>query len=71
MMIHIEKLEVLEHCLESLIVIITSQQEPMMNLQGKKNIQYKSKGDRYKNLSPENSPGMRHRSNVSYRSHTG
>ena len=36
MMINTEKLEVLEHCLENLIVIITNQQEPMMVLQEKR-----------------------------------
>ena len=36
MMINTEKLEVLEHCLESLIKIITNQQEPMMVLQKEK-----------------------------------
>ena len=55
MMINTEKLEVLEHCLESLIVIITNQQEPMMVLQKENNnyIEYKRKGDRYENLSPK------------------
>ena len=36
MMINTEKLEVLEHCLENLIVIITNQQEPMMVLEEKR-----------------------------------
>ena len=36
MMINTEKLEVLEHCLENLVVIITNQQEPMMVLQEKR-----------------------------------
>ena len=36
MMINTEKLEVLEHCLENLIVIITNQEEPMMVLQEKR-----------------------------------
>ena len=36
MMINTEKLEVLEYCLENLIVIITNQQEPMMVLQEKR-----------------------------------
>ena len=52
MMVNTEKLGVLEHYLKSLIEIITNQREPMMVLQEKKNcIEYKSKGDRYENLS--------------------
>ena len=51
MMINTEKLGVLEHYLEILIVIITNQ----CGFAGKKNnyIEYKSKGDRYENLSPK------------------